>query len=461
MALLHSRQSLNLPQHFRQPALLHRLLLLHQRLVESWFHQQVQLRLPSVRFILNFFVQSFKLTILSPATSSSEKTIGGIKAGYIIAISITGFVLVIALAAGVFWICVRCKRRTRRHRFYGDDHHDDEKGSRVALHSFGDRMFKGWEQKYGDERQSFSEHKVTVIPFLTESTLKSSDHADRGKGNRSFETSSTTLPDSPVEADLSLLPSSLPLPYDQDDIDSTLQNTSVRESKRPLSFPPVLLTGSIRHSNSPNSGLPYDLPASPSISNVAQGHLPYDHHQEDFDAEEEGLDGDSPSVYSQSSASVHFNMVPSSLYRGQSMMSHATGTFDLQPTIPESPLSESWMGGSDSHQHQQQLQRRESRRLERQSTTVIAGLIRSRQQVPKDVDMNTDSDASELHSRLSISAVSHIERAGSVRPPFFTGGGGGGGGVTDTATEKARATVEPYGRRFRRMAAEREAQLKL
>lgn len=387
---------------------------------------------------------------------------GGLKTGHIIAISIAGFVLLVGLAAVIACIVIRRKRGRRPHRVYIDHHDDDEKGSRVALHPFGDRMVGGGEQKYYNQdhdRRSFFEHKVTVIPFLTESTQKNLEPGDHDKGGRSFDTSST-LPGSPVEADLSLLPLSLLSPYEQDDIASTSQETSIRERERP-SLPPLntVLRAGNWHSSPTKPGLPFDLTptASPSISNVALDH----HHHEDVDGEEEEAAGrDSPSMYSQSSASVLFNMISSSLHRGPSMMSYASGTFDLQPIIHESPFDASWTGRTDLPQPQTSLLRKSTDGLERQSTVVIAGLLKSRQrqrqQLPKDVDVDTN-DSDELFSHPSTSAVSHIERAGSIIKPIRVTGAGVAAGVTHAAAENASTTREPYGRRFKRMAAEREA----
>ena len=395
---------------------------------------------------------------------SGEKNVGwGLKTGHIIAISIAGFVVLVGgLAAVIACILIRRKRGQRPHRVYIDHHGDDEKGSKVALHPFGDRMVGGGEKKYYNQdhdRRSFFEHKVTVIPLLTEFTQKNPDPGDRDKGSRSFETGSTS-PGSQVEADLSLLPLPLPSPYEQDDIVSTLQQTSVQvqERQRPSLSPLItgLRAGNIVHSSSPKPGSPYDSTstASPSASDVALDHY---HHEEVDGEEEEEAGRDSPSMYSQSSASVLFNMISSSLHRGPSMMSYASGTFDLQPTIHESLFDAS---RTDAAQPQISQRRELTGGLERQSTTVIAGLLKSRQrqQLPKDVDVDTN-ESDELFSHPSISAVSHIERAGSIIKPSVqvTGAGVAAAGVTHEVAENASTTREPYGRRLRRMAAEREA----
>lgn len=184
------------------------------------------------------------------------------------------------------------------------------------------------------------------------------------------------------------------------------------------------------------------------------------------------VDGDSPSIYSQPSVYV--------LSRGPSVSSHVSvRPFSVHPAVLESiigggsPIEENVGRGidvgsedgrkssgetitpatrvprpsfpnphspdPDSEWQQQQSYVNRAPGLDRQNTTAVISLLKSRQQ------------------RLELlptvpSDVSHIERAGSIRPAF--GGIDDVLGVGRMKEEKSGMGREPYGRRFRRMKAE-------
>jgi len=77
--------------------------------------------------------------------------------------------------------------------------------------------------------------------------------------------------------------------------------------------------------------------------------------------------------------------------------------------------------------------------LERQNTVVVASLLKSRQRKQGD----------RLLPALTHSAsiISHIERSGSITPATTS---------FPTAGHEVKGVREPYGRRYRRMKAERD-----
>jgi hypothetical protein len=186
------------------------------------------------------------------------------------------------------------------------------------------------------------------------------------------------------------------------------------------------------------------------------------------------MDGDSPSIYSQTSANV--------LSRGPSVSSHlSVRRFSVPQTVLESIIG----GGSpieendfnprsqdnrtsageetitpatrrpassppnrgldpDSQQQQRQSQLDRNSGLDRQNTTAIATLLKSRQR------------QSELLPTVH-SGVLHIERAGSIKPAqglITADADHEGVGVVRMSGENSGMGREPYGRRFRRMKAE-------
>lgn len=168
------------------------------------------------------------------------------------------------------------------------------------------------------------------------------------------------------------------------------------------------------------------------------------------------LGRDSPSIYSQASGNFRFSSYSASLSRGPSVSSHVSRhRFSVPSTVLESSRADTDTGSDDNRTISGETitpatrnsvspppdhlvgvghntnppfigQERRSSGLERQNTTTIASLLKTRQQ-RRSAPLPTEP-----------SAVSHLERVGSIRPAPEADG--------DAGSDERRSSTRRFGR---------------